>query len=220
MRIEKCYVCSSKIYPGHGIVFVRNDSKIFRFCRSKCHKLFKRKRNPRTLRWTKSFRKAAGKELTVDPSFEFEKRRNVPVKYNRELWQRTVEAVKQVSEIRTRRESKFVMDRLLKGIESERVADFVEVRKSLSVIQSPAAGLRRKKVVEEIKMDEEVAERMEAGPSEEKEKEVKEKIVEEERMSEDEDKIEEEGDGSDGDIQEEGDDSKIQEDDTDGGSDE
>lgn len=218
-------MCSSKVYPGHGIAFVRNDSKMFRFCRSKCHKLFKRKRNPRTVRWTKSFRKAAGKELTVDPSFEFEKRRNVPVKYNRELWRRTMEAVKQVSEIRSRRESKFVMDRLLKGVEIERIADFVEVKKGLSVIQSPAAGLRRKKVVEEVKMDEEVEERMEAGPSEEKEKEVKEKIVEEERMSEDEDKIEEEGDGSDSDIQEEGDDtdsdSKVQEeDDTDSESDE
>ena len=41
------------------------------------------------MRWTKAFRKAAGKELGVDPSFEFEKRRHVPVKYNRELWQQT-----------------------------------------------------------------------------------------------------------------------------------
>jgi hypothetical protein len=51
------------------------------------NKAFKKKRNPRKTKWTKAFRKAAGKELTVDPSFEFEKRRNVPVKYDRQLWQ-------------------------------------------------------------------------------------------------------------------------------------
>ena len=43
--------------------------------RSKCHKAFKRKKNPRKAKWTKAFRKAAGKELAVDPSFEFEKKR-------------------------------------------------------------------------------------------------------------------------------------------------
>ncbi|MPC34622.1 putative ribosome biogenesis protein RLP24 [Portunus trituberculatus] len=142
MRIERCYFCSSKVYPGHGIQFVRNDSKVFRFCRPRCHKGFKRKRNPRNVRWTKSFRKAAGKELTVDPSFEFEKRRNVPVKYNRELWQKTMDAMKRVTEIKTKREGKFVMDRLLKSQDHQRVHDIVEVRKGMSLIRSPAAGLK------------------------------------------------------------------------------
>ncbi|XP_064608968.1 probable ribosome biogenesis protein RLP24 [Liolophura sinensis] len=152
MRLEKCYFCSSTVYPGHGIQFVRNDCKIFRFCRSKCHKAFKKKRNPRKTRWTKAFRKAAGKDLAVDPSFEFEKRRHVPVKYNRELWKNTVTAMKRIEEIRVRRQNQYIINRLKKGKQLRKEADIKEVEKNIHLIKSPAAGQRKleKKMVQVI----------------------------------------------------------------------
>ena len=155
MRIETCYFCSSRIYPGHGIQFVRNDCKIFKFCRSKCHAAFKKKKNPRKVKWTKAYRKTVGKELTVDPSFEFEKRRNTPVKYNRELWNKSIEAIKKVETIRQRRQNLHIMQRLRKGRELERERDVKEVQRDLSLIRSPAAGLKERKKLEEAAEQEE-----------------------------------------------------------------
>ncbi|EFX00739.1 ribosome biogenesis protein rlp24 [Grosmannia clavigera kw1407] len=112
MRVETCYFCSRPTYPGKGIMFVRNDSKTFRFCRSKCHKNFKMKRNPRKLKWTKAFRKAAGKEMLVDSTLLFAARRNVPVRYNRELATKTLSAMDRIAEIRRRRERAFYKQRM------------------------------------------------------------------------------------------------------------
>lgn len=82
-------------------------SQIFRFCRSKCHKNFKMKRNPRKVKWTKAYRKLHGKELTQDATFEFERRRNRPERYNREVVEQTLKAMKKIDEVRVQRESKF-----------------------------------------------------------------------------------------------------------------
>ncbi|KAI8050454.1 ribosomal protein L24e-domain-containing protein [Syncephalis plumigaleata] len=142
MRLEKCYFCSSTVYPGHGITFVRNDSKIFRFCRSKCHKNFKMKRNPRKIRWTKAFRRAAGKEMTIDATFEFEKRRNIPVRYDRNLMQTTVQAMQRVHEIRKRRERVHFKNRMSGKRDQERAQDIKELQRGVELISS--ASLKAK----------------------------------------------------------------------------
>lgn len=122
-RIETCHFCSQPCYPSKGITFVRNDARVFRFCRSKCHKNFKMKRNPRKLGWTKAFRRAHGKEMTVDSTLQFAQRRNIPVRYNRDLVARTLEAMGRVGEIRARRERQFYRNRMRGNRERDLEAD-------------------------------------------------------------------------------------------------
>ncbi|KAJ3410794.1 hypothetical protein HDV05_003223 [Chytridiales sp. JEL 0842] len=140
--LEKCYFCSSTVYPGHGMMFVRNDAKVFRFCRSKCHKNFKMKRNPRKVRWTKAFRRAAGKEMTIDSTLEFEKRRNVPVRYDRDLMATTLKAMKRIQEIKAKRERVFTLKRLKGKKEHERTQKVKMVQKNIELIATP--GLKKK----------------------------------------------------------------------------
>merc|ERR1712014_340471 len=144
----KCYFCSSSCYPGKGTTFVRNDCKVFHFCRSKCHKAFKRKKNPRKAKWTKAFRKSAGKELAVDPSFEFEKKRNVPVKYDRELWQNSIHAMQRVEEIKNKRQAHHIFQRMKMAKKIQRAKDIKEVERDLALIKSPAAGLKKANAAE------------------------------------------------------------------------
>lgn len=143
------------------------------------------KKNPRKVRWTKAYRKAAGKELTVDPAFEFEKRRNVPTKYNRELWTKTVEAVKKIKDIRERRERHFVMERLRKGTDVEIEMDVRDVQKNIALIRSPAAGLRERqnkaKLAELGAMEDEEEEEITYVPAKELEKRLMEEAMEDDR---------------------------------------
>lgn len=151
MRVDRCSFCSAPLYPGHGIQFVRNDCKAFKFCRSKCHKQFKHKKNPRKTRWTKAYRKAANKELTIDPAFELEKRRNVPVKYSRSLWQQTQESMKRILEIRKRRVDHFAKIRAKAAQKIKDAHDKREVQRDLALIKSPASKMTLKDLVAQSK---------------------------------------------------------------------
>lgn len=111
------------MYPSKGITFVRNDAKPFHFCRSKCHKNFKMKRNPRKLGWTKAFRTAHGKEMVVDSTLAFAARRNAPVRYNRALTQTVLVGMQRVEEVRARRERAFYRQRMAGNRQRQLEAD-------------------------------------------------------------------------------------------------
>lgn len=120
----------------------RNDAKQFRFCRSKCHKNFKMKRNPRKLGWTKAFRRAHGKELIVDGTLlgSMAAKRNIPVRYSRENVVRTLEAMQRVSDIRDRRERRMYVDRMKENRSRRLEADRKLVRENQHLLPVEERG--------------------------------------------------------------------------------
>ncbi|XP_060967642.1 probable ribosome biogenesis protein RLP24 isoform X2 [Cannabis sativa] len=139
MRLEKCWFCSSTVYPGHGIQYVRNDAKIFRFCRSKCHKNFKMKRNPRKVKWTKAYRRLHGKDMTQDATFEFERKRNRPERYNRTTVENVLKAIPKILKVKADRAADHIGDRLKGSKQKKRKEDKRELEQSLHMVKAPGA---------------------------------------------------------------------------------
>eukprot|EP00801_Mesodinium_rubrum_P012374 Mrub_12463.p1 GENE.Mrub_12463~~Mrub_12463.p1 ORF type:complete len:179 (-),score=49.83 Mrub_12463:25-561(-) len=137
MRIDTCYYCSGPIYPGHGIHFVRNDAKIFKFCRSKCHRHFKRRHHPIKSKWTKTSRAHFHKELINDPVLEFEKKRNVVTKYNRDTMIKTIQSMKRISELKYIRQKRFWLERMRKEHAKQIGPLEKELEKHVDLIQDP-----------------------------------------------------------------------------------
>merc|ERR1712183_743057 len=59
------------------------------------------------MKWTKAYRKTHGKELMYDSTLDFEKRREEPVRYNRDLYVKTIQAIGKIEKIKQAREKSF-----------------------------------------------------------------------------------------------------------------
>ncbi|XP_057963945.1 probable ribosome biogenesis protein RLP24 [Malania oleifera] len=137
MRLEKCWFCSSTICPGHGIQFVPNDAKIFRFCRSKCHKNFKMKRNPRKVKWTKAYRRLHEKNMKQDSTFEFERKRNRPERDDKNVAKNTLKAMKKIVKVKADREAGHIKLRMKGKMAKERREAMKELEQSIHMVKAP-----------------------------------------------------------------------------------
>ena len=61
-RTETCRYSGLKIYPGHGMKYIRGDSQTFLFLNAKCKSLFNQRKKPSKLAWTFQYRKAHKKD--------------------------------------------------------------------------------------------------------------------------------------------------------------
>jgi len=67
--------------------------------------------------------------MAVDSTFEFEKRRNIPTRYDRELVSTTLRAMKRVEQIQTTREKRFHARRMALSKALQVKQDLSELRK-------------------------------------------------------------------------------------------
>lgn len=64
------------------------------------------------------------------------------------MWEKTIDAIQRVTEIKNKRTGLYVMQRLRKGREKEIEMDVKDVQKNMSLIRSPAAGLKERQAKE------------------------------------------------------------------------
>lgn len=101
MDQKDCSLCGSQIYPGHGNLYIRNNLNVYRFCRSKCSKLFHLKKNPFFLKWTLFSRKIKGLRLISETQLPehltrtFDKNKN----YNTQITLQTLYNLKRIKKI-------------------------------------------------------------------------------------------------------------------------
>ena len=77
----------------------------------------------------------------MDSTFEFEKRRNRPIKYDRNLMGQTLAAMQKVKEIQTEREKRFFGDRMKDAALEKKKQARVEIEKSIELL-APAVASR------------------------------------------------------------------------------
>ena len=91
--------------------------------------------------------------MAVDTTFEFEKRRNRPVKYDRDLVQKTIGAMERVQEIKEDREKRFYENRMKDRETIVKNQKRAELEKGMSLIVPAMADKDKvmKKIVENVK---------------------------------------------------------------------
>merc|ERR1712050_576596 len=72
----------------------------------------------------------------MDATFEFEKRRNVPVRYDRNLWIKTIQAMKRIQAIRQVRKVRFHKQRLAAQVKTKQSAAQKELQKHKPLLDS------------------------------------------------------------------------------------
>lgn len=117
MKIEIDSFSGAKIYPGRGTLFVRGDSKVFRFQLSKSASLFHQRKNPRKIAWTVLYRRNHKKGVSVESS---KKRTKRTVKNQRPLIGATLEQIREKRNLKPAEKKALREERLARAKETSK----------------------------------------------------------------------------------------------------
>ncbi|KAF2257535.1 hypothetical protein CC78DRAFT_506071 [Lojkania enalia] len=92
MRTYDDTFSGQKIYPGKGKLYVRGDSKIFRFQNGKTESLFLQRKNPRRIAWTTLYRRQHKKGISEEVA---KKRTRRTVKHQRAIVGASLDVIKE-----------------------------------------------------------------------------------------------------------------------------
>ncbi|KAM0439687.1 hypothetical protein ACHAPT_000779 [Fusarium lateritium] len=97
MRTYDDTFSGERIYPGKGKLYVRGDSKIFRFQNGKSESLFLQRKNPRRIAWTVLYRRQHRKGISEEVA---KKRTRRAVKSQRAIVGASLDVIKEKRNIR------------------------------------------------------------------------------------------------------------------------
>ncbi|KAI1747480.1 60S ribosomal protein L24a [Xylaria castorea] len=97
MRTYDDSFSGQRIYPGKGKLYIRGDSKIFRFQNGKAESLFLQRKNPRRISWTVLFRRQHRKGITEEAA---KKRTRRTVKSQRAIVGASLDVIKEKRSMR------------------------------------------------------------------------------------------------------------------------
>ncbi|KAI1766765.1 ribosomal protein L24e-domain-containing protein [Hypoxylon sp. FL1150] len=97
MRTYDDTFSGQRIYPGKGKLYVRGDSKIFRFQNGKSESLFLQRKNPRRISWTVLFRRQHRKGISEEVA---KKRTRRTVKAQRAIVGASLDVIKEKRSMR------------------------------------------------------------------------------------------------------------------------
>jgi large subunit ribosomal protein L24e len=97
MRTYDDSFSGQRIYPGKGKLYVRGDSKVFRFQNGKSESLFLQRKNPRRIAWTVLYRRQHRKGISEEVA---KKRTRRTVKAQRAIVGASLDVIKERRSVR------------------------------------------------------------------------------------------------------------------------